>query len=196
MISSLKDIYAPFLKSCWVMQLSDTLISTIIPVDNSTISKYRAQEGFAPSNKAVTKEDIEVLFAILEDYPWIVTNINPVRTKSNRKFWTRRSELLVHFENACNELKAKLNIEEDIKMPKVVVHEPDTEIRENVYDNSNTNNANDNNAEVCDCKCNHVNHVENFESIIKEKLKEIVSLATLAEKYDVVSTIIDILKSF
>ena len=110
--NAVKDMYLPFLRECWRNRISDSLIATIIPMDNSTISKIRKEEKYLPSNSTVKKETVDILFEIVAKFPWILNYSNPCRTASNVKFWKRHEKLFQYFMEIRNNLKADIQAAE------------------------------------------------------------------------------------
>lgn len=129
--NAIKVMYAEFLDKCWTMGLSDTLVSTVAPFDNSTISEYRKEAGYKANCTTVTLQDLECIFEILKEFPGLVKVINPDRTVSNKKFWERRPELRYHFDRLRAELEAELEAElntENIETQESVEQEKEVPI--------------------------------------------------------------------
>lgn len=108
---AIRVMYSEFLDKCWTMGLSDTLVSTIVPYDNSTIGQYRREAGYKSNGTTTTLQDLECIFEILKEFPHHAKVINPDRTANNRKFWEIHPELRYHFDRLRAELEAELNIE-------------------------------------------------------------------------------------
>lgn len=62
MNSTLSERHIEFMKECWKRGISDSLISTIIPIGNSQVSKVRNSYKFAPNARTVSKQSIFDLF--------------------------------------------------------------------------------------------------------------------------------------
>jgi hypothetical protein len=104
--TSVKELYMPFLRKCWREGLTDALISTVVPFDNSTITGFRHEEKYPATNKKLRKENIDTLFQCIAEFPWVLNGSNPLRTNSNVAFWKRHEELFQYFMELRDNLKA------------------------------------------------------------------------------------------
>lgn len=99
MNSTLSERHVEFMKECWRRGISDTLISTIVPVGNSQISKIRNSYKIQPNAKMVSRQTIYDLFEVLKDrrFSWMISCSNPLRTKNNVEFWERHKDMFEYF---------------------------------------------------------------------------------------------------
>ena len=97
------DMYDSFLRECWSKHINDNLLSCIIPMDNTTISKYRKEVKVCANGQMTSKPMIARAFEILEkpEYRFIFETMNPLRVDSNVKFWetgtSKRDNLFDYF---------------------------------------------------------------------------------------------------
>ena len=99
MNSTLSERHVEFMKECWSRGISDTLISTIIPVGNSQISKIRNSYKIQANARTVSKQSIYDLFEVLKDirFRWMISCSNPLRTQNNVDFWERHKDMFEYF---------------------------------------------------------------------------------------------------
>lgn len=97
------ETYDAFLRECWSKHINDNLISCVVPMDNTTISKYRKEIKVCANGQTTSKPMIARIFEILEksEHRFIFETMNPLRTESNVKFWetgtAKRDNLFDYF---------------------------------------------------------------------------------------------------
>lgn len=103
MFNNKHDMYDSFLRECWSKHINDNLLSCIVPMDNTTISKHRKEIKVCANGQTTSKPMIARAFEVLEkpEYRFIFETINPLRTESNVKFWetgtAKRDNLFDYF---------------------------------------------------------------------------------------------------
>jgi hypothetical protein len=87
------------MKECWKRGISDTLISTIVPVGNSQISKIRNSYKIQANARTVSKHVIYDLFEVLKDkrFSYMISCSNPLRTQNNVDFWEKHKDMFEYF---------------------------------------------------------------------------------------------------
>lgn len=103
MFNNKYDMYDSFLRECWSKHINDNLLSCIVPMDNTTISKHRKEIKICANGQTTSKPMIARAFEVLEkpEYRFIFETMNPLRVDSNVKFWetgtAKRDNLFDYF---------------------------------------------------------------------------------------------------
>lgn len=103
MFNNKYEKYDDFLRECWSKHINDNLLSCIVPMDNTTVSRYRKEIKVCANGQTTSKPMIARAFEILEkpEYRFIFETINPLRVDSNVKFWetgtAKRDNLFDYF---------------------------------------------------------------------------------------------------
>lgn len=165
-----KKLYLPFMERCWTMNIPDILIAAVVPLDHSTISKYRKEYKTDTTRTNTTSVHVELMFEILKEFPQHIEHISITRLSSTQKFFERRPEILAKFNECWNEVKETYGIEntEDVAIERevpITFNEPILVKKNPVFK-------------------------------IKLKLKEAVAIAIECERYDLAHDIIEILEDF
>lgn len=195
------DMYDNFLRECWSKHINDNLISCIVPMDNTTVSKYRKEIKVCANGQTTSKPMIARAFEVLEkpEYRFIFETMNPLRTESNVKFWetgtAKRDNLFDYFmllrQKLCNKI-----VEENNKS------RTDDSVQMSFEDLPNEHLTEDVKGEcVIETVPEAIEHAapctaetkECTKEDIKQMLKKIIEESTKLELYNVVHDVVNIL---
>jgi hypothetical protein len=187
--TSVKELYMPFLRKCWREGLTDTLISTVVPFDNSTITSYRNEEKYKSTAKTLKKEHLDKLFEILKEFPWIIESANPLRTVNNVAFWKRHEDLFQYFMQLRDRM---LNSEEPTAENNVILsYEDVVEDKPTECEAVSSETAHECHCEQCKCDSTE----PSTKLYIKQQLKAIAINAVNSELYEIATDIIAVLET-
>jgi hypothetical protein len=155
------------------MNIPDILLASIVPLDHSTITKYRNELGLKTHRINTTVNHIEMLFEILKEFPQHIEHISTNRLRSTEAFWKRRPELLVAFNNCWKAAKKDLAIQDGDWEASIEREVPMTFV--------------DTTPRI---------EIASPEQRVKEALKEAVDIAVANDMYSVAHDIIEILEDF
>ena len=187
--------YDAFLRECWSRHINDNLLSCIVPMDNTTISKYRKEIKVCANGQTTSKPMIARAFEVLEkpEYRFIFETMNPLRTDSNVKFWetgvAKRDNLFDYFmllrQNLWNKIVEEVNNPRTNDSVQMSFEDlPNEHLTESVKSECVTEIVPENIVEV----------KKYTKEDIKHLLKKIVEESTRLEMYNVVHDVINILE--
>lgn len=196
MNSTLNERHIEFMKECWKRGLSDTLISTIVPVGNSQLSKIRNSYKIQANARMVSKQSVYELFEVLKDkrFSYMISCSNPLRTKNNVAFWEKHKDMFEYFM----ELRRKA-LEDDTLWEEV---NPDEVPLEEAFELEEEATVEPEDVEESECVTSGMSAIKEDKSAcstvpkdyIKQELKHLCSMATLNEYYELAHDILNVLE--
>ena len=196
----ISERHLEFMKECWKRGISDSLISTIVPVGNSQVSKIRKTYKFQPYARYASKQSIFDLFDILRDkrFSYMISCSNPLRTKNNVEFWERHKDMFEYFMELRNNALKDDTLWEEINPDEVPLEEV-FKLEEEATVESEAVEEN-----VCSVDAPEAKEDESTwhtvpkecvpKDYIKQELKSLCSMATLNEYYELAHDILNVLE--
>jgi hypothetical protein len=192
---TISERHVEFMKECWRHGISDSLISTIVPIGNSQVSKIRKSYKFQTNARTVSKQTIYELFEILKDkrFSYMISCSNPLRTKNNVEFWERHKDMFEYFmelrHKALNDdtLWEEINpdevsLEEAFGLEEEATVEPEP-AEEIAVEEETVAAAEPNKSEPSD-----------FKEVIRDELKNICSACVFNGYYELARDVLNILE--
>lgn len=190
MNSVISERHLEFMKECWKRGISDTLISTIVPVGNSQISKIRKSYKIQTSARNVSKQGIYDLFEILRDkrFSYMISCSNPLRTKNNVEFWERHKDMFEYFMELRSKALSEDTSWEEIDPDEVSLEEAFGLEEEATIEPERTT------SDAPEVKEDEAAWYSVSKDYIKQELKHLCSMAALNEYYELAHDILNVLE--
>lgn len=196
MNSTLDERHVEFMKECWERGISDTLISTIIPIGNSQISKIRNSYKIQANARTVSKHVIYDLFEILKDkrFSYMISCANPLRTKGNVEFWEKHKDMFEYFMELRHKALNDDALWEEINPDEVSLEEAFGLEEETTTEPETVEESTDTEIKASEVKEDEPAWCPVPKDYIKQTLKDLCSMATLNEYYGLAHDILNVLE--